>query len=196
MPGEDDLTKGGGIAGEECWGELLAAAQQGDAGAYRQFLASIVPFARALARQRCRFDDMAEDVVQEVLLTVHRVRHTYEPGRPVKPWLAAIVARRAIDAIRKRGRIGAREVHDQPAYETYADPQANKEEAGDAARTLAQMTRGLSPGQKEAVELVKLKEMSLAEASAVSGQSVALLKVNIHRAIKKLRRALAEGPPE
>jgi RNA polymerase sigma-70 factor (ECF subfamily) len=139
---------------------------------------------------------MVEDVVQDVLLTVHRVRHTYEPGRPVKPWLAAIVARRSIDAIRRRGRIGAREVHDQPAYETYADPQANKEEAGDAARTLAQMTSGLSPGQKEALELVKLKEMSLAEASAVSGQSVASLKVNIHRAIKKLRGSLTGDASE
>jgi RNA polymerase sigma-70 factor (ECF subfamily) len=49
------------------------------------------------------------------------------------------------------------------------------------------MTSALSPGQKEALELVKLREMSLAEASAASGQSVASLKVNIHRALKKLR---------
>jgi RNA polymerase sigma-70 factor (ECF subfamily) len=187
---EDGLTNGGGIAGEECWGELLAAAQRGDAGAYRDFLQAIAPFARSLARRRIWSEDVVEDVVQDVLLTVHRVRHTYEPGRPVKPWLAAIAARRSIDAIRKRGRIGTREVHDEPSYETYADPQANREEAGDAARTIAQMTSGLSPGQKEAIELVKLREMSLVQASEVSGQSVALLKVNIHRAIKKLRRGL------
>ena len=123
-------------------------------------------------------------------MTLHRIRHTYEPGRPVKPWLASIAARRSIDAMRRQGRIGAREVHNEPAYETYADPQANKGQSGDPARTLAQLTGGLSKGQKEAVELVKLKEMSLAEASAVSGQSVALLKVNIHRAIKKMRLLL------
>jgi RNA polymerase sigma-70 factor (ECF subfamily) len=193
---EDDLTNGGGIDRDKRWGELLAAAQRGDSGAYRDFLTAILPFARALARRRSWSEDMVEDVVQDVLLTVHRVRHTYEPGRPVKPWLAAIVARRSIDSMRRRGRIGTREVHDLAAYETYADPQANKEEAGDAARTIAQMTSGLSPGQKEALELVKLKEMSLAEASAASGQSVASLKVNIHRAIKKLRRNLARDQPE
>jgi RNA polymerase sigma-70 factor (ECF subfamily) len=58
------------------------------------------------------------------------------------------------------------------------------------------MTSSLSPGQKEALELVNMKEMSLAEASAASGQSVASLQVNIHRAIKKLRLNLAKDPPE
>jgi RNA polymerase sigma-70 factor (ECF subfamily) len=46
---------------------------------------------------------------------------------------------------------------------------------------------GLSPVQKEAIELTKVKDMSLAEASAVSGQSIASLKVNVHRALKKMR---------
>ena len=131
-----------------------------------------------------------EDVVQDTLLTVHRVRHTYQPGLPMKPWLAAIVERRSIDAMRKRGRLGAAETHDPGAYETYADPQANKMLAGESARTLHRMMVGLSPGQKEALELVKIREMSLAEASGASGQSIASLKVNIHRAIKKLRAGL------
>lgn len=140
--------------------------------------------------------DGADDVVQDVLLTVHRIRHTYEPGRPVKPWLAAITARRAIDAARRRGRIAAREISDGAAYETFADPQANKVEAGEAARALESLTSTLSPGQQEALDLVKVKQMSLKEASAASGQSVASLKVNIHRAMKKMRLILSKAPPE
>ena len=193
---EDGLTNESGIAAENRWGELLAAAQCGDAGAYRLFLASITPFVQSIARRSTGSEDLATDIVQDVLLTVHRVRHTYEPGRPVKPWLAAIAVRRSIDAMRRRGRIGAREVHNEPAYETYADPQANRGETGDRARTLAQLTGSLSKGQKEAVELVKLKEMTLAEASAASGQSVASLKVNIHRAIRKMRLMLPKEPQE
>jgi RNA polymerase sigma-70 factor (ECF subfamily) len=135
---------------------------------------------------------LADDVVQDVLLTVHRVRHTYEPGRPVKPWLATIARRRSIDAMRRGGRIGACEVHNEPAYVSYADPQANNEEAGNAWRTLAQMTSELSPAQREALDLVKLREMSLLEASAQSGQSVASLKVNVHRAIRRMRLKLAK----
>jgi RNA polymerase sigma-70 factor (ECF subfamily) len=126
-----------------------------------------------------------------VLLTIHRVRHTYEPGRPVKPWVAAIAARRSIDALRRRARVGTQEVHNPIAYETYADPHANREAAGDAARAVTQLTSTLPPAQKEAIELMKIQEMSLAEASAASGQSIASLKVNVHRALKKLRAGLA-----
>lgn len=98
--------------------------------------------------------------------------------------------------MRRRGRVDAREVRNDLAYETFPDSQANKVEDGDSAGELARMSSELSPVQKEALDLVKLKEMSLAEASAISGQSVASLKVNIHRAIKKMRLNLANRPPE
>ncbi len=139
---------------------------------------------------------MTDDVVQDVLLTVHRVLHTYQPDRPVEPWLAAIVVRRSIDATRKRGRIGRREVFNEAAYETFADPHAKEPLDADASRTLARMTESLPRGQKEAIELVKISQMTLAEASLASGQSIALLKVNIHRAMKKLRLNLVKDPPE
>jgi len=177
-------------------GALLAAAQQGDGDAYRAFLGAAASFARPIVRGRIRSEEAVEDVVQEALLTVHRVRHTYEPGRPVEPWLAAIVTRRAIDALRKSGRIGAKEVHDAAAYETFADPAAKEGESGDAEKQLQGMMSGLTPGQKEALQLVKLREMTLVEASAASGQSVASLKVNIHRALKRLRLGLARDQAE
>ena len=176
--------------------ELLARAQAGDADAYRYFLRRATPFLRAVARRRLRDDDAVEDAVQDALLTVHRVRHTFEPGRPVEPWLAAIAARRAIDAGRRGGRIGRREVHDEAAYETFADPRTNMVERNDQAQELRRMIDGLTPGQKEAIELVKVREMSLAEASAASGQSVASLKVNVHRAIKRMRLLLTREPGE
>ena len=50
----------------------------------------------------------------------------------------------------------------------------------------------LPPRQRQALEALKLKEMSLKEAAEVSGQSVGALKVNTHRAIKALRALLRE----
>ena len=175
---------------DERWSELLAAAQAGDADAYRAFLTAAAPFVRALAGRRVASEDAVEDVVQDVLLTVHRIRHTYEPGRPVEPWLAAITARRAIDALRRRSRLQARELHHPIAYETFADPTANERETVVEADALGRLIETLPPGQKQALELMKLKQMSLAEASAASGQSVSSLKVNVHRAIKRLRLAI------
>ena len=178
---------------ETGWSTLLAAAQAGDGAAYRAFLKDILPFARAIARRHLRSEEAIEDAVQDSLLTLHRVRHTYEPGRPVEPWLAAIVNRRAIDVARRTGRLGAREVHDEAAFETFADPAANRYEAAEAADSIAHMLGALTPKQREAVELVKLKEMSLAEASAASGQSIGSLKVNVHRAIQRLRLLMARS---
>jgi RNA polymerase sigma-70 factor (ECF subfamily) len=174
------------------WGALLASAQRGERGDYRRFLEAITPFVRALARRRCRDDERAEDVVQDSLITLHRIRHTYTPGRPVKPWIAAIVARRAIDAARREGRIAGAEVDAPLAYETFADPSANQGESGDARDLVERLLPELSPKEKEAVELVKLREMSLAEASDHSGQSVGALKVNIHRAFARMRKLAAE----
>lgn len=135
--------------------------------------------------------DQREDVVQEVLLTVHRVRHTWDPGRPFSPWLAAIAARRAIDLLRRRSRIERHEHVDELATETFADPSANNEDGED--RSLADITPlldSLPARQREALEALKLQGQSLREASERSGQSVGALKVNVHRAIKSLQRLL------
>jgi RNA polymerase sigma-70 factor (ECF subfamily) len=177
-----------GFEQDRQWSGWMAAAQDGDHAAYARLLRAILPFLRVLARRRCRDPDRCEDIVQDVLLTLHRVRHTYDPARAFTPWLASICDRRSIDALRKRGRLATHETVDERAYETFADPAANKNlEANDAAQALAAMVASLPPGQREALELVKVKEMSLLEASRVSGQSVGALKVGVHRAIKTLR---------
>ncbi len=177
---------------EPRWCQMMAAAQDGDRIAYERLLREIVPFIRVIVFKRHRADDQVEETVQDVLLTIHRVRHTYDPARPFKPWVAAIAERRAIDLLRRRMRRAAREVTDDTAYETFADPQANRpSEASAAAEELNAAIAGLPAQQRQALELLKLKEMSLVEASRASGRSVAALKVNVHRAIKTLKSRLA-----
>jgi RNA polymerase sigma factor (sigma-70 family) len=173
------------------WSQLMAAAQAGDRRAYERLLRETVPFIRSVVAHQHRRPDRLEEVVQEVLLAVHRVRHTYDPSRPFRHWLAMIARRRSIDALRRRGRTEANEVSDELAYETFADPAANRElEVSAATEGLGEAIAGLSPPQREAIELLKLREMSLKEASRASGRSVAALKVNVHRAIKALRQRL------
>ena len=176
---------------ETRWCGLMTAAQDGDRAAYDRLLREIVPFVRALAMRRHRTPDWAEDAVQDVLLTVHRVRHTYDPRRPFKPWLTTIAHRRCVDLLRRRGRTTANETSDETAYETFADPAANRAmEVYGAADGLGEAIASLPAQQREAVELLKLREMSLAEASRASGRSAGALKVNVHRAIKSLRARL------
>ena len=172
----------------------MAAAQDGDGRAYARLLTEVAPFVRALVRRRCRGAELVEDVLQDTLMTVHRVRATYDPRRSYSAWIASIAARRAIDALRRQARVGAHEAQDHVAYETFVDPVANHgQEADEAAEVVAALIAGLPQRQRQALELVKIGEMSLSEASAASGQSVGALKVNVHRALKALRLRLSGG---
>jgi RNA polymerase sigma-70 factor (ECF subfamily) len=180
-------------APDEHLSRLMARAQQGDSDAYVTLLRAIAPRVRQLVRSRRRFlgDSDVEDVVQEVLLSVHAVRATYDPARPLMPWLSAIVRHRLADAGRRHARQGAHEMGVDDLDVTFQTPAANsREETFADPDALAQAIQALPPGQRQAVELLKLRELSLKEASALTGMSIGALKVATHRAIASLRRAL------
>ncbi|HEX4262272.1 MAG TPA: sigma-70 family RNA polymerase sigma factor [Acetobacteraceae bacterium] len=177
-------------AAERRRGELMAAAQAGDGAAYAALLRDCLPTIRAIARRRGLSPDRAEDAVQEVLLTIHRVRHTYDPSRPFSAWLRAITERRVIDALRRDGRRQAREVHDPIAMEAEPDGTPEPGDAIDAIRQMGQVRAALAslpPRQREAVEQIGLRGRSLAEAAEATGRTKVTLKVNLHRALKTLR---------
>ncbi|WP_114239466.1 sigma-70 family RNA polymerase sigma factor [Dyella sp. C9] len=167
----------------------MAAAQGGDRLAYERVLGESVALIRAAARRQGVGVDQLDDVVQETLITVHRVRHTYDPARSYDAWLSAIASRRAVDALRSQGRRGRHELHDEFAYDNHADTDdvAAAAEREQEARRLRDAIATLPPGQREAVEQLGLKERSLAEASADTGRQTGALKVNLHRAMKALR---------
>lgn len=168
---------------------LMAAAQAGDRRAYERVLADSVALIKAAARRRGVSADRVDDVVQETLMTVDRVRHTYDPSRSYDAWLTAIANRRAIDSLRSRGRRDRRELHDDFAFENHADvddASAATEQLQRAARLRAAIAE-LPPGQREAVEQLGLREHSLSEAAEITGRNTGALKVNLHRALKALR---------
>lgn len=172
----------------------MSAAQAGDRLAYDSLLREIVPHVRAIVARAHSRRDGIDEVVQDVLLCVHRVRHTYDPAQPFRHWLGAIARRRSFDALRRYYRHVALEVSVDDAgvgYEGYADPASTWfEDAPDRANRLGAAITALPALQRQAIELLKLREMSLAEASRLTGRSVAALKVNAHRAVKSLQKQL------
>jgi RNA polymerase sigma factor (sigma-70 family) len=173
------------------WAILMAHAQDGDRSAYQRLLREITPYLRWLAARRHRDQSDIEDAVQDILLTVHAIRHTFDPTRPFGPWLVTIANRRFIDRLRRQGRRRGRETPLMPEHETFSEPQTNFEEKPDR-HELEKAINELPPMQRKAVQLLKLKEMSLREASTESGMSIASLKVNVHRAVKSLRKMLGD----
>jgi len=172
---------------------LMRAAQAGDVDAYRALLTAVSPRIRRIVRARRGFlgADDTEDLVQDVLLSVHAVLATFDPSRPFMPWLLAIVRNRMADAARRYARHHAHEMGGADARVTFDDLPANTHDEGPGdLEALAQAIRDLPAGQRRAIELLKLQEMSLREASAATGTSVSALKVATHRAMVSLRRML------
>ena len=75
-------------------------------------------------------------------------------------------------------------------HETFAEPSANLDTETLDESALAQAIERLPPDQRQTIRMLKLNEMSLKEAAATSGRSIAALKVATHRAIKNLRSIL------
>ena len=174
---------------------LMRAAQGGNTQAYVLLLKEITPRLRQIVRRQRRFlkiEDI-EDLVQDILLSLHAVRATYDPRRPFMPWLMAITRHRLADAARRHTRRAAHEVQVENVPVTFSDEGTNVD--GDQYRdpeALRQAIQDLPPGQRDAIELLKLREMSLKEAAAARGTSIGALKVSVHRAMATLRKALIE----
>jgi RNA polymerase sigma factor (sigma-70 family) len=173
---------------------LMKSAQDGDGAAYGRLLKEITPLLRravSARRPRQQHADV-EDLVQDVLLSLHAVRATYDPDRPFLPWLFGIMRNRVSDDMRRQARRAAHEIAAEQVPETFRAVAANTEENtyGDP-EALKQAISGLPRGQREAIEMLKLRELSLREAAAAGGTSVGSLKVAVHRAIKTLRRTLS-----
>jgi RNA polymerase sigma-70 factor (ECF subfamily) len=121
------------------------------------------------------------------------VRHTYAPGRAVEPWVAAIAKARAIDALRARQRRAVAETETPARMMEIPDTTAGADTRHETQAEVAAALAALPAGQRAAVRMLKIEELSLAEASERSGQSVPALKSLLHRAMVTLRSTLKGG---
>ncbi|MBS0255177.1 MAG: sigma-70 family RNA polymerase sigma factor [Proteobacteria bacterium] len=161
---------------------LMALAQAGDARAYAVLLEQCRRWLARFFRNRIP-PGKIDDLVQDVLASLHAKRASFDPARPFLPWLAAIARYRWVDQLRRDYR-GAE-------VELGADQAVDSDEEVITARlSLATLMGQLKPAQREAIALVKIEGLSIAEAAASTGQSEALVKVNIHRGLKRLAAAV------
>lgn len=165
-------------------GPLWQRAQAGDEVAYRQALQLIATRLRAYLRRRMQsLPDDLEDLVQETLLAVHLQRGTYDPQLPLGAWVLAIARHKLVDLWRRRGRRDA--LHD--AIDDVDESRlAVSDDAQPARRDLLRLLEQLPEAQQRAIVLLKIDGLSLVEASQRTGVSVAALKVQVHRGLKRL----------
>ncbi len=176
---------------DQRWGAMMRAAQDGDNASYSALLTELLPVLRGTVARRWRNRQDVEDIVQDILLSLHSVRHTYDPARPFMPWLITIALRRIADAARRLAARSANETTVEIMPETFAgDETKSTQETSDDQDTLRAALLALPAGQRQAVELMKVQGLSLREASVRTGKSIASLKVTVHRALKAMKQSL------
>jgi RNA polymerase sigma-70 factor (ECF subfamily) len=169
--------------------DLMRVAQGGDREAYGELLARLTPFARRYVRGRVGDVSWLEDVAQEILISVHRARHTYDAARAFAPWFYAIAANRVIDGVRRERRIAGREM----AVDVLPEPAAlPSERAGDAidVQAVRRAVAALPARQRAVIEAMKFHDESVRDVSGRLGMSEAAVKITAHRGYKALRRLL------
>lgn len=172
-------------AAADDWGALMVAGQAGDARAYRRLLGEVALWLKRFYARRLP-PAVVDDAVQDTLIAVHEKRHTYDPTRPFRPWLAAVARYKWVDRLRAMAR-------------SRTEPLAAEIAVGDhgagvaSAIVLDKLLDRLKPAQRDAIRLVKLLGHSVEETSVITGQSVPLVKVNIHRGLSRLAAYVQEA---
>ena len=157
--------------------EWMGKAQAGDRDAYRTLLNDIHADLIRFVRRRVHDPQEVEDIVQDVLLMIHRARHTYDASRPFEPWMYAIARNTTIDHGRKRSTRGKREVLTGELPEVAAGA-----ETSDAP--LAAALEQLPDAQREAFSMLKIEGLSVEAAAERAGVSAGTLRVRAHRSYR------------
>jgi RNA polymerase sigma-70 factor (ECF subfamily) len=175
-------------ADENRWSALMVSAQAGNSDNYRILLEELGDVVHAFLASRFGHHDFIEDCVQEALMAIHLARHTYDPSRPFRPWMFAIVRHKTIDIMRKqRSRAQAADQYTREQavlLQAAATPGARAAGGG--------LLERLPERHREILVLTKIIGYSIAEAAGRLGITQSAAKVRVHRAIRKLRQLMEE----
>jgi len=186
--------------------DLMTRYCDGDAGAFRELYALVAPRLLGYLLKMARERALADDLLQQTFMKVHRARAAYVRGADPLPWIYSIAHRTFIDETRKHKRavvrVGeAEELPEVPAGLTGESDDRRDDTRPDPELLAAALTAlaGLPVQQREAVVLTKLDGKTVAEAAEIAGTTVGAMKVRAHRGYEALRKLLGgsgEGDPK
>lgn len=182
---------------------LLARLPQRDAGAMAAFFEAYFDRVYGYIRGLVRSETLAEDLTQDVFLQIHRNLESYDPTRPLRPWVFTIAVNRVRDHWRSRA-------HHQGLKDTSLDVEdglALSLEARDSAPDLplerledAEGVRaavaGLPPTLREVLVLRVFEEQPFEQIAEVLGSNTVAVRKRYSRALAELRQRLGAGAPE
>lgn len=162
---------------------LLRAGNSGDRASYARFLSEISPVLRRMISAKVPQAD-AEDVLQEVLISVHKARHTYDGERPIMPWLAAITHFRMTDYLRKHYASMKHQTTDIAEMEEFL---ADVTQSDDSNENIDELLKDVPEKQKRILTMMHVEGFTARQVGEKLNMNESAVKVAAHRALKKIR---------
>lgn len=162
---------------------LFLAGLGGDQAAYGKFLGAIAPMLRRMVGRRLASAEV-EDVVQEILISIHKARHTYDGERPIMPWLASIASFRITDHLRKHYSQMRHQAFDIADYENIL---SDVTEEGTENESITELLQDVPEKHKQILTMMHVEGYTAKEVGSKMGMNESAVKVAAHRAMKKIR---------
>ncbi|MGH1447599.1 MAG: sigma-70 family RNA polymerase sigma factor [Cognatishimia sp.] len=169
---------------------MMAVQAKRDRAAFGQLFDFYAPRLKGFVMRTGVPSAQAEDIVQEVMLTVWRKAAQFDPHRAqVSSWIYQIARNRQIDVLRRENRVMPEELTQEADLTEDASQIVALEQE---TETLRAALAGLKPGQREMVEKAYLGELSHSEIQAETGLPLGTIKSRIRLGLEKLRHELKE----
>jgi RNA polymerase sigma-70 factor (ECF subfamily) len=167
---------------------LMRRSLQGDQRAYAQLLRATVELLRPFLARRLSRDGELDDLLQEILISIHKARHTYDGRRPYKPWMYAIANFRLRDHLRAHYADPLRHAVDVAAVDD--NLHVDVTETAISYESIEKEIAKLPEKQATILRMMHQDGHTAREVAERIGMTVSAVKVAAHRAYKTLRTKL------
>ena len=180
-------------------GQLVELVAQKDAGALQALYERYGRAAYSLARRILTDDTLAQDVVQEVFLSLWRDARRFDAGRgTVATYLLSMTHHRAVDVVRREENLRRWRTSDE-GLELEPDPKARVEDEVEASERRAEVRAALAElpaAQREALLLAYFGGYTQREVAALVGVPLGTVKTRMAAGMRKMKEALQDAGRE
>jgi RNA polymerase sigma-70 factor (ECF subfamily) len=163
----------------------MRLAQQGDKRAYSSLFFKLTPLLRSFISQKINNPDDVEDIVQEILISIHKAGHTYDAGRPFEVWMYTIARYRLNDHLRTLYKTeGLKDSIQDDIGHFY--PENNVTEEAETNESIRELLEALPEKQRTIVTMMKVEGYTAKETAEKVNMSETAVKVAAHRVYRKL----------
>ncbi len=162
--------------------------------AFSKYLITELPYLRRFARGLCGDASLADDLVQDCVERALMKSHLYDPARPLRAWLYAVLRNIYVSNWRRNSKFtGAKNLDDLEGFEGAVQPE---QENNFSVALITDALDNLPAQQREVLILISLEEMSYQQAAEIIGVPIGTIMSRLSRARAHLQNILEErGTP-